>query len=68
MEKYIANADKGVDFTGGNPNWLGVRNILYKYIQKLLTGEKTPTEVAKELDREANNIIENGYAYGSLHE
>lgn len=68
MEKYTVNADKGVDFTGGNPNWLGVRNILYKHIQKLLTGEKTPAEVAKELDGEANNIIEDGYAYGSLHE
>ena len=68
MQKYIKNAQKGINFTGGNTNWLGIRNIFYKSMQKLLSGEKTPEQAAEELDRDANRIIEEGKKNGSLHE
>ena len=67
-QKYIDNADKGVNFTGGNPNWLGVRSVFYLHMQDLVRGDKTPEEVAKELDADANAAIEEGYTNSSLHE
>ena len=67
-QKYIDNSDKGVNFTSGNPNWLGVRSVFYLHMQDLVRGDKTPAEVAKELDEDANAQIELGYSESSLHE
>lgn len=68
MQKYIDNADTAVNFTGGNPNWLGVRSVFYPHIQDLVSGRKTPEEVARELDADANAAIEEGYTQSVLHE
>ncbi len=68
LQKYIANADKGVDFTGGNPNWLGVRSVFHTHIQDLLNSTRTPEEVAHDLDEACNAQIEAGYEKSELHE
>lgn len=68
MRKYIDNAATAVNFTGGNPNWLGVRNVFYLHIQDLLSGRKSASEVARELDADTNNAIEAGFMQSVLHE
>ena len=68
MQKYINNSDKSVNFTGGNPNWLGVRDVFYKHIAELLTGRKSPEEAAKVIDRDCNAAIEEGLRKSNLHE
>lgn len=68
IHKYLDNADTGVRFTGGNPNWIGVREAFYPCIQKLLTGEYTAEEAAAAIDSACNAAIEEGYAGSTLHE
>lgn len=68
MQKYIDNADSAVDFTGGDPNWLGVRSVFYPHIRDLVSGRKTAAEVAAELDADANAAIEEGSSRSTLHE
>lgn len=66
VQKYIDNASTGVRFTGGNPNWVGVRQAFYPNIQKLLSGDNTPEEVAKMLDDDCNAQIKTGYETSKL--
>lgn len=68
MQKYIDNAGTAVNFTGGNPNWLGVRSVFYKHIQDLVSGRSTAAEVAAALDADANAAIAAGYSQSTLHE
>lgn len=68
LQKYIDVGDLGVNFTGNNPNWRGVREAFYPCIQNLLYGDKTPAEAAKELDENCNAAIDEGYAGSTLHE
>lgn len=68
LQKYINVGNLGVNFTGNNPNWRGVRDAFYPCIQDLLYGDKTPAEVARELDENCNAAIEEGYAESTLHE
>lgn len=68
VQKYLDNAATGVHFTGGNPNWMGVRAAFYPNMQKLLTGEYTAEQAAQHIDEECNAAIEEGYASSHLHE
>lgn len=68
LQKYIRVGHLGVNFTGNNPNWRGVREAFYPCIRDLLYGEKTPEEVARELDENCNAAIDEGYATSTLHE
>lgn len=68
VQKYLANAATGVHFTGGNPNWPGVRQVFYPTIRRLLTGEYTPEEAAAALDRDCNAAIAAGRQSSKLHE
>lgn len=68
LNKYIINSDKSVIFTGGAPNWLGVRDIFYKHIQELMISDKSVEDIAKELDADANKAIDMGYNESLLHE
>lgn len=68
VQKYLANANTGVHFTGGNPNWTGVRQVFHTIIRKLLTGEYAPAEAAAALDSECNAAIRAGYENSKLHE
>lgn len=67
-QKYLDNASTGVRFTGGDPNWVGVRKVFYPNIQKLLTGEYTAEKAAEMLDKECNEAIEKGRSESKLHE
>lgn len=66
VQKYLDNADTGVRFTGGNPNWIGVRQAFYPVIAGLLNGEFTAEEAAARLDSDCNAAIEQGYADSTL--
>lgn len=68
VEKYIDNSETGVNFTGGNPNWLGVRDVFYKHMQDLINNTKTPEQVAADLDKDCNAAIRDGYENSVLHE
>lgn len=68
QEAYTANAVNTVDFTANNPNWRGVRNVFYKHIHDLLSGTKTPAEVAEAIDTDCNAAIEKGWESSKLHE
>lgn len=69
MQKaYTSNSANTVDFTANNPNWRGVRNVFYMHIHDLLTGNKTPKEVAAAIDTECNAEIEEGWKNSTLHE
>jgi len=60
MKPYIENKGQALDITGNNPNWRGVRNVFYPHIADLLYGEKTPEEIAAEIDADCNSAIEEG--------
>lgn len=66
--KYINNSNANVNLTGNNPNWRGVRAAFYPNIQDLLFGDKTPEEVAANIDASCNAAIEEGYANSKLHD
>ncbi|MCM1027506.1 MAG: extracellular solute-binding protein [Roseburia sp.] len=68
LSKYINNSDANVNLTGNNPNWRGVRAAFYLNIQDLLFGDKTPEEVAANIDASCNAAIEAGYAESKLHD
>ncbi|MDO4961739.1 MAG: extracellular solute-binding protein [Eubacteriales bacterium] len=68
LQKYIDVSDCGVNFTGNQPNWRGVRANFYPHIQDLLFGEKDIETVAKELDADCSAAIDEGYADSKLHE
>lgn len=67
QEAYTSNAANAVDFTMNNPNWRGVRQVFYPHIHDLLTGTKTPQEVAEGIDRDCNAAIETGWTSSKLH-
>ncbi|MCM1488854.1 MAG: extracellular solute-binding protein, partial [Firmicutes bacterium] len=66
--KHINNSSANVNLTGNNPNWRGVRAAFYPNIQDLLFGDKTPEEVAANIDASCNAAIEEGYASSKLHD
>lgn len=68
VQKFIDNADKGYNFTGGNPNWVGVRSVFYTHIQDLISGDLSPEMVAEEIDYDCNEKIDEGYIKSILHE
>ncbi|MDE7245117.1 MAG: extracellular solute-binding protein [Oscillospiraceae bacterium] len=68
IAKYVGNSGANWNFTGNHPNWRGVRAAFYPNIQDLLFGDKTPEEVAANIDAACNAAIDEGYASMKLHE
>ncbi|MDO4961941.1 MAG: extracellular solute-binding protein [Eubacteriales bacterium] len=68
IQKYIDVSDCGVNFTGNQPNWRGVRAVFYPHIQDLIYGDKDIETIAQELDADCNAAIDEGYAESTLHE
>lgn len=66
-EEFLKNSDNIVDYTGNNPNWIGVREAFYPVMQKLISGKMTPEEAAKAIDTNCNAAIEKGYKNSVLH-
>ena len=67
LSAFQKNAGHVVDFMQNNPNWRGVRAVFYKHIQDLLTGARTPEQVAADLDKDCNAAIAEGRRSGKLH-
>ncbi|MDO4303525.1 MAG: extracellular solute-binding protein, partial [Bacillota bacterium] len=67
LKAYQDNTVNVVDFMENNPNWLGVRDRFYTHIYDLLTGKRTPEEVAADLDEDCNAAIEEGRSNSKLH-
>lgn len=57
-DAYAANEPTLVNFTGNLPNWTDVRSVFYPQMQNLLTGDKTPEEVAADIDAACNAAVE----------
>lgn len=56
-DAYAKNEATLVNFTNNLPNWSDVRSVFYLQIQNLLSGEKTPKEVANDIDQTCNAAI-----------
>lgn len=56
-DAYAANESTLVNFTDNLPNWIGVRAVFYQQIHNLLTGERTPEEVAADIDAACNAAV-----------
>lgn len=48
------------DFTGGIPEYVAFRNLLYPTIQVILSGEKPPQQALDDLAAEATELIQTG--------
>jgi len=66
-KEFADNADRVVDYTGNNPNWIGVRAAFYPVMNQLLSGKITPVEAAAAIDKNCNAAIEEGYKNSKLH-
>ena len=47
-------------FTGGIPEYVAFRNLLYPTIQVILSGEKTPQQALDDFARDATELIQTG--------
>ena len=68
LDLFQANADHVVDFTGSNPDTLGVREVFHRCLYDLLRGDVTPEEAAAAIDERCNRAIDAGWAMSVLHE
>lgn len=68
FELFQANAVNVVDFTGSNPDTLGVREVFHQCLYDLLRGDVTPEEAAAAIDERCNYAIDAGWAASVLHE
>ncbi|HJJ47866.1 MAG TPA: extracellular solute-binding protein [Methanocorpusculum sp.] len=67
-EAFAKNAERVVDYTGNNPNWVGVRAAFYPVMHDLLSGRLTPEKAAEAIDKNCNAAIDEGYKNSILHE
>lgn len=66
-DEYARNSQYTVDITHNDPNWRGVRETFYTHIFDLLSGNKTPEEVAVDIDTFCNAAIDEGWAESKLN-
>ena len=62
LKAYGENTADTVDNIRGSLNWQGVRDVFYRNINDLLTGEKSPEEAAAAIDESCNTALEQGRA------
>lgn len=62
LKAYGENTADTVDNIRGSLNWQGVRDVFYRNINDLLTGEKSPEEAAAAIDESCNAALEQGRA------
>lgn len=48
------------DFTGGIPEYVSFRNLLYPTIQVIISGEKTPQQALDDFAKDATELIQTG--------
>ena len=62
LKAYGDNASNLVNNIQNNLNWQGVRDVFYLHIRDLLLENKTPAEVAADIDKDCNKALEKGRA------
>lgn len=67
IQLYSSVNDYNVDFSGGIPNYVAFRNLLYPTIQVLISGEKTPKQALNDLAKDATALIQEGMADSVLY-
>lgn len=60
LEAYGNNNVNCIDNIQNKLNWQGVRDVFYTNIRDLLLEDKTPEEVAKNIDESCNAALEKG--------
>lgn len=60
LKAYGENTSNAVDNIRSSLNWQGVRDVFYKNINELLTGTKSPGEVAAAIDESCNAALDQG--------
>lgn len=65
--QFRENASNVVDFSGNIPNTRAIRDIFYRRMQDLLSGNATPEETAAAIDEQCNAAIDVGKATSKLH-
>lgn len=65
---FAENRGNVVEFTGGNPDTLAVREVFHECIHDLLMGNATPEQTAAAIDERCNRAIDEGAAASILHE
>lgn len=68
LDLFLENRSNVVDFTGNNPNTIGVREVFYECIHQLLMHNISPEEAAAMIDERCNAAIDEGLATSVLHE
>lgn len=61
--RYINNDAHLVNFTGNNPNWIGVRGVFYPNINDLFATDKSVSCIAKNIDKDLNDEISKGSSH-----
>ena len=60
LKAYGENTPNTVDNIRGSFNWQGVRDVFYLHINDLLTGTRSPEEVAAAIDESCNAALKEG--------
>ena len=60
LKAYGENTSNVVDNIRDSLNWQGVRDVFYRSINDLLSGAKSPEEVAAAIDESCNAALEQG--------
>ena len=60
LKAYGENTPNTVDNIRGSLNWQGVRDVFYLHINNLLTGTRSPEEVAAAIDESCNAALKEG--------
>ena len=60
LKAYGENTSNAVDNIRSSLNWQGVRDVFYKSINELLTGTKSPGEVAAAIEESCNAALDQG--------
>lgn len=64
---YSAAGENAKAFSGGIPNYVGFRNLLYPTMQTILDGSKTPQEALDSLAADATALIEESMTESVLY-
>ena len=67
VQLFSSVTDYCISFSGGIPNYVPFRNLLYPTIQVILSGEKTPQKALDDLAADATKVIEEGIADSILY-
>lgn len=62
VSRYLNNTACNVNFSGNNPNWIGVRAAFYPHIKDLFATNKSIEQIAQEIEQDCNDAIDKGHS------